>query len=75
MTATLTAGRAVHAEQRHMKLRDRVFARDRQRCVYCGSTDELELDFVRPLEGFSSPTAGMFDANAVTACKACRASA
>ena len=68
MTSTVTAARA---EGRLLKLRARVFARDGHRCVYCGSTDELELAFVKPLERFVHPTAGMFDANAVGACGPC----
>ena len=75
MTATLTAGRAVRVERRRMKLRDRVLARDGHRCVHCNATEGLELAHVRPLERFPHQAAGMFDANAVTVCKACRASA
>ncbi|HEX2092643.1 MAG TPA: HNH endonuclease signature motif containing protein [Longimicrobiaceae bacterium] len=53
-------------------LRERVFARDGFRCVYCGSVlpaDQLTLDHVQPRMrgGDNSP------GNLVTACAACNA--
>lgn len=53
-----------------LPLRDRIFARDEHRCVYCGETfpvEQLSLDHVQPRArgGDNSP------GNLVTACKAC----
>jgi 5-methylcytosine-specific restriction endonuclease McrA len=50
--------------------RDRVFARDDYRCVYCGkrfSAGELSIDHVEPRVRGGDQSTG----NLVTACKAC----
>lgn len=50
--------------------RDRVFARDDYRCVYCGkrfAADELSIDHVEPRVRGGDQSTG----NLVTACKAC----
>lgn len=49
---------------------DSVFARDGHRCVYCGATDDLTLDHVRPLtRGGSNEMT-----NLATACRGCNSS-
>jgi 5-methylcytosine-specific restriction endonuclease McrA len=50
--------------------RDRVFARDDYRCVYCGkrfAADELSVDHVEPRVRGGDQSTG----NLVTACKGC----
>jgi 5-methylcytosine-specific restriction endonuclease McrA len=50
--------------------RDRVFARDDYRCVYCGNrfaADELSVDHVEPRVRGGDQSTG----NLVTACKGC----
>ena len=53
-------------------LRDRIFARDGHRCVYCGgvfSPEQLSLDHVQPRMRGGDNSEG----NLVTACLACNA--
>jgi hypothetical protein len=55
-----------------LSLRERIFARDQQRCVYCGETfpeQELTLDHVEPRMRGGDRSEG----NLVTACRACNA--
>ena len=47
--------------------RDAIKARDEYSCVYCGSTEELTIDHVRPKAKGGSTTAN----NCVTCCKKC----
>ena len=57
-------------DEREASLRDRVFARDGYRCVYCAGVfpgPQLSLDHVQPrMRGGDSS-----EGNLVTACKAC----
>ena len=53
-----------------LTLRDRVFARDGYRCVYCGNVfpaEQLSLDHVQPRMRGGDNSEG----NLVTACRAC----
>jgi hypothetical protein len=53
-----------------LTLRDRVFARDAYRCVYCGNpfpAEQLSLDHVQPRMRGGDNSEG----NLVTACRAC----
>jgi 5-methylcytosine-specific restriction endonuclease McrA len=53
-----------------LTLRDRVFARDAYRCVYCGNpfpVEQLSLDHVQPRMRGGDNSEG----NLVTACRAC----
>ena len=55
-----------------LSLRDRVFARDGYRCVYCGNVfpaEQLSLDHVQPRMRGGDNSEG----NLVTACHACNA--
>ena len=47
--------------------RDSIKARDGNKCVYCGSTENLTIDHVRPQAHGGSTTAS----NCVTACRPC----
>jgi 5-methylcytosine-specific restriction endonuclease McrA len=53
-----------------VNLRERIFARDQQRCVYCGETfpgEELTVDHVEPRTRGGDQSEG----NLVTACRVC----
>jgi predicted aminopeptidase len=52
------------------KVRDSILGRDEYKCVYCGATDNLELDHFIPFERGGSST----PCNLVTACADCNAS-
>ncbi len=47
--------------------REGIKARDQHRCSYCGATEELTIDHVRPRSRGGETTAS----NCVTACLAC----
>lgn len=47
--------------------RDLIKLRDQNRCVYCGSDQDLTIDHVRPRSKGGETTAS----NCVTACRAC----
>ena len=47
--------------------RDLIKARDQHRCAYCGATEELTIDHVRPRSRGGETNAS----NCVTACLAC----
>jgi 5-methylcytosine-specific restriction endonuclease McrA len=47
--------------------REEIKRRDGNRCVYCGSTDNLTIDHIRPRSKGGPTTAS----NCVTACRAC----
>ncbi|AET72509.1 HNH endonuclease [Synechococcus phage S-CBP42] len=47
--------------------REQIKARDGYQCVYCGSTDNLTIDHIRP-RSKGGPTT---DTNCVTACRSC----
>ena len=47
--------------------RDLIKLRDHNRCVYCGSDQDLTIDHVRPRSKGGETTAS----NCVTACRAC----
>lgn len=56
--------------ERDVSLRERIFARDAYRCVYCGETfpaEALSLDHVQPRMRGGDNSEG----NLVTACRAC----
>ena len=48
-------------------LRESIKARDGHKCVYCGSTENLTIDHVRPRSLGGTDTAD----NCVTACRPC----
>lgn len=47
--------------------RDQIKLRDQNRCVYCGSQDNLTIDHIRPRSRGGETT----DSNCVTACRSC----
>lgn len=47
--------------------REQIKARDGYQCVYCGSTEDLTIDHIKP-RARGGPTT---DSNCVTACRAC----
>ena len=60
----------IHSRKDSVSLRDRIFKRDRFRCVYCGVVklpEELTLDHVQPKMRGGDRSEG----NMVTACTPC----
>ena len=47
--------------------REQIKERDGRRCVYCGATEDLTIDHVRPRSRGGKTT----DENCVTCCRAC----
>ncbi len=60
-----------HRSQRHANLRAHVFACDGNRCVDCGATEDLTLDYIVPLQDGGAMTSD----NSATRCRSCNARA
>ncbi len=63
--------RVAHRSRQHARLRAVVFARDHHRCLDCGSTEDLTLDYLIPLQDGGTMT----ENNAATRCRPCNSSA
>lgn len=59
--------RRAHRTRRHGKLREYVFLRDNHKCVDCGTTQDLTLDYIIPLQDGGTMTSD----NAATRCRPC----
>jgi 5-methylcytosine-specific restriction endonuclease McrA len=59
--------RVAHRSGWHRRLRAYVFLRDNYRCVDCGATTDLTLDYITPL----SRGGQQLERNAVTRCRSC----
>lgn len=62
-----TPVRRAHRSTTHRTVTRIVYARDPHECRYCGSADDLTIDYVTPL----SQGGKMHSANAVIACRSC----
>lgn len=62
--------RVAHRTAKHAAIREAAFRRDGFACVYCGATEVLTLDYVKPLTRGGE----MSLENAVTACATCNSS-
>jgi 5-methylcytosine-specific restriction endonuclease McrA len=62
--------RAAHRGAEHERIKRAAFARDGHACVYCGSEEDLTVDYVEPLAFGGEMTLE----NAVTACGPCNSS-
>jgi 5-methylcytosine-specific restriction endonuclease McrA len=63
--------RVAHRTTKHRRLAKRVFRRDGYRCVDCGTTKDLTLDYLVPLQDGGR----MDETNAETRCRSCNARA
>jgi len=61
--------RRAHRTQAHARLRELVLRRDGYRCVECGATSDLTLDYIVPLQDGGTMTPD----NAQTRCRPCNA--